>query len=359
MKEENIEFQVSKNVFYNAHMQFCRSFFSLAIGAIGKNLQVLEGLSSSGIRGIRYAKENKNVKKIDFLEANDYAIPIIKKNLKKNKLKAKIIHKLYEKYLANDFFFYDFVEIDPFGTPVPFLWSTFYGQQKKKEFYLSITATDTAVLCGPEAKACMKNYHSKSLNNEFTHETGTRILIKRIAEAAAEFNFGIVSILALSDRHYIKILVKAEKGAGKADKTIAQLGYISYCPKCGWRNAAKRIINTCKNCNALADYAGLLWLGELHDKSIVKKMLALNKKREYEHKEKIGKILEAMHLEVSMPPFYYNTSKLAKRFKAKSVPKIEDLLKKLKKKGHKATRTSFHPQAIKTTAGIKELKKLL
>ena len=137
MKEQNIEFAIAKNVFYNPEMQFCRSFCSLAVGAIEAKIKVLDAFSATGIRGIRYAKENKNVKEIDFLEANDDAIPTLKKNLKKNKIKGKPIKQLYERHFVNGFldyldppkkvgsiypkpkdFGYDFVEIDPFGTPV-------------------------------------------------------------------------------------------------------------------------------------------------------------------------------------------------------------------------------------------------
>jgi len=358
MKEESIEFETDR-LFYNPNMQFCRSFFSLAVGAINKDIALLDGFTASGIRGIRYAKENKNVKQIDFLEANDEAIPIIKKNLAKNKIKGKTIESLYEKHFSNGFLFYDLIEIDPFGTPVPYLWSTFYGQHKKKEFYLSVTATDVAVLCGPQAKACLKNYHSKSLNNEFTHENGTRILIKRVMESANEFDFGITPILSLSDRHYIKILLKLEKNADKAYDNGSKIGYTSYCNKCGWRSSAKRMKNICELCKSQTDYAGPVWLGELHDKKIINEMLKLNKKRNYQHKEEIEKTLSYILGEINMPPCFYDVHKECKRVKAKTVPKIEEVLKKLNKLGFKASRTHFASTGVRSDAGIKDIHKIL
>ena len=357
MQEESISFE-TKKIFYNPNMQFCRSFFSLAAGALNGKLQVLDGFSATGIRGIRYQKENKNIQQIGFLEANDDAIPVLRKNLKRNKLKGKIIHQLYEKYLASGFFFYDLIEIDPFGTPVPYLWSTFYGQQKKKQFYLSVTATDTAVLCGPEARACQKNYHSKSLNNEFTHETGTRILIKRIMESANEFDFGIVPLVSLSDRHYIKLLLKCDKGAAKAKANCEQLGYVSYCNNCAWRESSKRMKNECKSCNATTDYAGPLWLGALHDNRFLKKMLKLTK-RKYAHIREIGKILGFMLDEADMPPFYYDLHVLAQKWKLKGVPQMEMVLTKLRKRKFSAARTHFAATAIKTDADFRAVQDIL
>src|SRR3989338_7640169 len=359
MKEGSISFNLAKNVFYNPEMQFCRSFCSLAVGAIGKKLTVLDAFSASGIRGIRYAKENRNLAKIDFLEANDAATPVLKRNLKLNKIKkASAIKKLYEKYFTSGFFSYDFVEIDPFGTPAPYLWSTFYGQVKKKEFYLSVTATDTAVLCGPEAKACLKNYHSKNLNNEFTHETGTRILIKRIAESENEFDFGTIPLFSLSDRHYIKVLLKIEKGAAKAHQNIEKFGFISYCNKCGFRSSGKRMQNECKLCKVTTDYSGPVWLGELHDKKFLESMIKLNKKRKYEHAEEIEKKLKLMLNEINMPAYFYDLHVTCKRIKT-NVPKIDDVIKKLKTRGFKTGRTHFTKTGIKTDAGIEEIKKII
>jgi tRNA (guanine26-N2/guanine27-N2)-dimethyltransferase len=355
MKEEKIEFDIGK-VFYNPNMQFNRSFSSLAVGALEGKLSAIDAFSASGIRGMRYKKENKNVKEIAFLDANDQAMPLLKKNLRKNKIKADAIKKPYEKYFTSGFFFYDLIEVDPFGSPVPHLWSTFYGQQKKKEFYLSVTATDVAVLCGPAAKACLKNYHSKSLNNEFTHEVGTRILVKRIAEAANEFNFAVTPLFSLSDRHYIKLLLKVERGGDKADENQRNLGFVSYCNICGWRKTGKRTTNKCENCKKETDYAGPLWLGELHDKKFLGKMLKLNEKRDYDHRDEIRKTLRLMIGECGMPAFYYDIHLAGKRLK-KSSPKMDALLAALKKKGFSAARTHFAELGIKTDAGLRELVK--
>ncbi len=359
MQEESITFD-PKNLFYNKEMQFSRSFSSLSIGALGGKLHILDAFSASGIRGIRYAKENKNVKRIDFLEANEEAVPVIKKNLKTNKLaRSVVINALYEKYLASDFFHYDFIEIDPFGTPVPSLWGTFYGQAKKKSFYLSISATDVAVLCGPQAKACIKNYHAKSLNNEMTHEIGTRILIKRIMESANEFDFGIVPLYSLSNRHYIKVLLHIEKGAEKAYSNIEQLGFISYCNACGWRTSGKRVENNCLLCNDVTDYAGPLWLGGLHAKQILEGMKKLNEKRNYVHKQEIEKTLSLMLDEAAFSPCFYDLHRECKRIRAKKVPKLAMVIDSIRKRGFTTARTHFAENGVKTDAGIQEMHLLI
>ncbi|MDO8554360.1 MAG: hypothetical protein Q7S22_06125 [Candidatus Micrarchaeota archaeon] len=357
-KEEKISFD-SKNTFYNSEMRFCRGFFSLAVGALEGKMKLLDAFCASGIRGIRYAKENKNVKEITFLDLSKNAIVRTKKNIKINKItRANVVCVKIEKFCTN-FLDYDFVEIDPFGTPVPYLNDIMRSQNDMKEWYLSVSATDTAVLCGPQATACLKNYHSKSLNNEFTHEVGTRIFIKRVAEAASEHNFGIVPLISLSDRHYIKLFLKVVRGAEASDDTVNQFGYVSYCNICGWRSTGKRMKNKCEQCKSETDYGGQLWLGELHDKKILQKMLVLNEKRNYTDAKEIEKKLNLLIGEVGMPAFYYNVHLLCKKVKSASVPKIEDFIKKLRAKGYMATKTHFNEISVKSDAEISKLKKLI
>ena len=84
--EENIKFEVPERIFYNTKMRFCRSMSSLLVGAINElnneeKLSIIDGFSASGIRGIRYAKENKNVENVLFIDWNKEAIKTINKNV--------------------------------------------------------------------------------------------------------------------------------------------------------------------------------------------------------------------------------------------------------------------------------------
>ncbi|MBI2079349.1 tRNA (guanine(10)-N(2))-dimethyltransferase [Candidatus Micrarchaeota archaeon] len=352
MQEEGIEFEV-KEIFYNTEMRFCRSISSLCVGALAEKLNILDGFCASGIRGIRYAKENSNVTIVTSLDYSKKAINQAKKNAKKNKIeKANFVCEDFNKYLINGENEFNFIEIDPFGTPVPYLYSVFYSMQNKKEFYISLTATDTAVLCGHESKACLKNYHSKNLNNEFTHENGLRILIKRILETTGEFNFGIEPLFSLSDRHYLKVILKCEKTAVKADECWKKIGFTSFCSSCGWRKSGKRIINYCEKCKRQTDYGGPLWLGELQNKKIIGKMIKLNSKRDYADKKELEKTLNLIKNEIGFHPYYYDVHQLARRQGWKELPKIDELIEKVGKKGIKAVRTHFSPIAIKTDAEL-------
>lgn len=348
MEEDGISFSTSKTVFYNPAMRLCRSMSSLAVGAIGEKIEVVDAFCASGIRGIRYAKENKNVRKLTFIDIDKRAIALAKKNVKTNKLKASAaVANISRAAFEHDA---DFLEIDPFGTPSPYLVDAFRYFNTKKLAYLSVTATDVAVLCGGKIAACMKNYHSKPLNNEFTHETGLRIMLKKIAETAAEFNMGITPLVSFSDKHYLKSVLMVKRSADLAYDSLKQLGHITFCAKCGFRFQSRFPEHKCFNCGSDNDFAGPLWLGELHDAQFLKRMAALNKSRSYADRDEIAGMLSEMDGEIGMPSYFYNVHALCKLQQLPSVPKMEDILANLRKAGHKAVRTHFTPVGIKTDA---------
>ena len=390
MEEEGIRFATSKGVFYNPEMRFCRSMSSLAVGAMGGSLEAIDAFCASGIRGIRYAKENRNVKRITFIDIDQAAITLAKKNAKANlgnagkkagsknpgsKNAGKVEFEAKKGNVSRLAFetAADFLEIDPFGTPSPYLVDSFRFFNPKKIAYLSATATDVAVLCGGKTAPCMKNYHARPLNNEFTHETGLRILIKKITETAAEFNMGITPLVSFSDRHYLKAILNVKRSADDAYASLKKLGYVSWCRECGWRGSGE-FPQACQNCKPgslrqktgnpepgtgnpkhQADFAGPLWLGELHDASFLKKMAALNAKRDYSDKVQLGRMISLMQGEIGMPPYYYNIHDLCKMQKCASVPKMDAVLEKLRGTGHVACRTHFSPVSIKTAAPYKAL----
>lgn len=354
MDEEGIEFSLAKKVFYNKEMHFCRSIFSLAVGAISEKIVLCDAFCASGIRGIRYAKENKNVKKTTFIDIDKTAIACVKKNAKKNRIKFEAKQGNFSRLVFETAA--DFLEVDPFGSPAPYLYDSFRVFNPMKKGYLSVTATDTAVLCGAKESACMKHYHSKPLNNEFTHEIGLRILLKKIAETAAEFNIGIESLVSLSDRHYLKTVLKLVRGADAAYANFSNMGFINYCSSCGFREPVKFPEKTCKQCRRGIQYAGQLWTGELHQKAFLEKMRNLNKKREYDHKEGIEKKLLTMLTEINMPPHFYDVHRECERINAKAVPSIENVLVLLRENGYVAHRTHFSSTGIKTSANITEFQ---
>ncbi|MCX8197859.1 MAG: tRNA (guanine(10)-N(2))-dimethyltransferase [Candidatus Micrarchaeota archaeon] len=358
IEEGKAKIRICGGVFYNPHMRLCRDLTSLCAGAIGKRISVADVMCATGARGIRYKLENRNVDELSLSDISQKAAACARKNAKLNNLECKVSRADAKKFMRENSF--DFLELDPFGSPQPFLHDAAHMLHKAKESYFSVTATDMPVLCGAHLLACLKNYGANPLNNEFCHENAARILIGRTAMEFAPFSLSATPIFTLSHRHYIKIVFLVQKGAQKAASSIKSLGFVSYCPSCCWRQAerfpeGKR----CPSCAGALQIAGPMHLGELWDRKIAQKMLSLNKERGLHGWEEAGKILGAINEELAVGScFYWDLHTLAKKTLRPIIP-IQKAIESLRDAGYKASRTHFCPTAIRADAPHEEILRLV
>jgi tRNA (guanine26-N2/guanine27-N2)-dimethyltransferase len=97
---------------------------------------------------------------------------------------------------------------------------------------ISLTATDTAVLCGVYPKIALRRYGGLSLRCEYGNEVGARLLLGAAARQAMSINAGITPVFAHASRHYIRVYFTLESGASKADENLEKIGYINQCGGC-------------------------------------------------------------------------------------------------------------------------------
>src|SRR4030043_1018034 len=152
-------------VFYNPVMELNRDISVLAVQAyqrvVNREISVCEPLTSSGIRGVRFATETHGVKNVLISDINQRAFNLAKHNVQLNGLAERVTvqHKDANCLLSchgapHERF--DVVDVDPFGSPVPYLDSAI--RALRNSGLLAVTATDMAPLCGVHAKACTRQY---------------------------------------------------------------------------------------------------------------------------------------------------------------------------------------------------------
>ena len=139
-------------VFYNPVKEADRSL-SVKVLKHFKPKHCLDLLCATGARGIRLMNES-GVKDMTFNDSNPEALKLLKKNLRLNKLKARVFNKDANQLLYELKERFDFIDLDPFGSPNPYLESCIKFLQRKG--LLGVTATDTAVLVGAKPKACRR-----------------------------------------------------------------------------------------------------------------------------------------------------------------------------------------------------------
>jgi tRNA (guanine26-N2/guanine27-N2)-dimethyltransferase len=337
------EKKISKKleVFYNPVMKLNRDISVLLLNSIDKrDMQIADPLAGTGIRGIRFLKE-LDKEKIKNLSFNDYcSASYIKENLKLNELESENIFVFGED--ANKFLYeskgFDYIDIDPFGTPNPFLEAAII--RLARDGILAVTATDTSALSGSSETACKRKYWSKPLKNEFMHENGIRILIRRVQLTGADNDKALIPIFSYSKDHYYRIFFRCEKGKKKVDELLKNHKYLVY----NWKTTERKVVDSVFNSEKGYDFAGPLWAGDLWDKTLAKKM--------FENCDKDNKKLFSMLFLISgeckiHAAGFYDLNKLA-NIKKRPIPKVEDVLME-----GKVARTHFLGWGVRTKENLK------
>lgn len=357
-------------VFYNPVMELNRDIAVLALQAyqrvVNRETSVCEPLAGCGVRGIRFAVEVEGVKKVVINDINKKAFQLAISNVCMNGLSEQVLVESEDaNFLLTSYGAprkrFDAIDVDPFGSPVPYLDSAI--RALRNGGLLALTATDMAPLCGVHPKACIRKYGGKPLRTEYCHELAVRLLAGCLATTAAKNDIGIRIVFSHSTDHYIRIYAIAKHGAKKADENIKNMGYIQHCFKCFHRETAKRLFTAersgkCSECGSKMNIVGPLWLGRIFEKRFCKLMEEEAKQRTFKLGKRIRKTLTLIENETEAPITYYVVDRLCDTL-ALPVPSIRMVIKALRKEGFQAFLTHFNPKGIRSNVPAMKIKEIL
>ena len=283
-------------VFYNPIMKLNRDIAILLLQQFPP-MHLCDPLAASGVRSIRFSKELKH-KSIAINDMNKKAVKSIKNNLKFNKLnnnkKLKIYNEDTNLLLLNSKGF-DYIDIDPFGTSNYYLDAAI--KRLSRNGILAVTNTDTAALTGTYPKSCIRKYWAVPKLDYLMHETGLRILIRKIQLVGMQYEKALFPIFSYFKDHYFRVFFLCLKGKKICDEIALEHG--------------------------MFNDAGPLWQGSLWDGKLVDGMYATLSK---DYNEKINTIDKSNK----------NNNIIIKKFNNKPINKIimndnqNELLKFLK-----------------------------
>ncbi|MDO8481320.1 MAG: tRNA (guanine(26)-N(2))-dimethyltransferase [Nanoarchaeota archaeon] len=317
-------------VFYNPVMELNRTSSVLVLNALGrKGVQLGLPLEGSGIRGIRLLKELKKgiIKTISFNDYDSKAVKKIKENLKLNKLEKDKRVEIFKKdatlFLLESFGF-DYIDIDPFGTPNPFLDAAL--KRIARDGILAATATDTAPLSGTYPEACMRKYWALPQLDETMHETGIRILIRKVQLIGAQYDKALTPLFSFSKDHYMRVYFLCEKGKERVDEMMTKHGMLGK--------------------------AGPLWLGQLWDSQLARKMM---KASPSEHASFFKTIAEESEIATLG---FLSIPSLCAKLKIEC-PKEHLIVDAIRKKGYQCAKTHFKENSLRTTMKEEDVLNLI
>lgn len=347
-KEEGIKIKeygnkISKQlkVFYNPVMKLNRDLSLLVIKTYftkynNKKIKFCDPMAASGIRELRFLNTIPELfDKFYVGDISKSAILNIQKNAKINKISLKNVN-LYQQDAISTLNqeLYDYIEIDPFGSPIPFLDLAL--QNIKHKTILSVTATDTAALCGTYPKTTLRKYNIKVKKTYWFEELGLRNLIAYCQIQAGKYDKFLTPMLTYTQDHYYKIFFEVKDGRTEAFNSINNLKYINWDKK-----TQQTIIEEYESKTTI----GKTYVGNLCNKIFLEDLKEnLNLIKDSKKAEKlINKLIEEIDI-----VGYYNPNQFQKHFKFASEIKFEDIIKKLKNEGFQASRTHNSKFGIKT-----------
>ncbi|KAF2144989.1 uncharacterized protein K452DRAFT_284380 [Aplosporella prunicola CBS 121167] len=274
----------------------------------GPRFRILDALSATGLRALRYAQEIPFVTSVTGNDLSPAATDVMKLNIAHNKLEQKITsvtgNALAHMYLhvgqegvGGPGARYDVIDLDPYGTAVPFLDAAV--QAVTDGGLLCVTCTDAGVFASTGyLEKTYSQYGGLPLKGHHSHEGGLRLILHAVATAAAKYGITIEPLLSLSIDFYARVFVRVRKAPAEvkflAGKTMIVYNCDSGCGAWTTQYLARNVQHEgkkglyykhsfaqgpsvparCPHCDFKTHLAGPMWGGPMHNPAFIEKILS-------------------------------------------------------------------------------------
>lgn len=337
--EAHVDEKISKElpVFYNPAMKLNRDISVLLLKAVdNKSMLVCDLLAGTGIRAIRFLAElpKGKIESITINDSSEDAAKLIKKNIAANKklfkdkkTKINVTTSDASLCLLNSTGF-DYIDIDPFGTPNPFLDAAV--KRLGRDGFLGVTATDTSSLAGTFPLVCKRRYWAMPDRGYMKHEMSLRIIIRKVQLVAAQYEKALTPIFSFAKEHYIRVFFSCKKSKSKADEIIKQHDMFKEC--------------------------GPMWLGQLWDRVLVDKMDSMVPELGYDFDARFLQLIkDESRLDIVG---FHDIHGLCEKLKVE-VPKFDAIFAELEKKKLQYSRTHFLDYGVKCSISESDLMEII
>lgn len=335
-------------VFYNPAMRLSRDLTVLVTARLMRERgEVLfyDALAGSGVRGLRVLKEAPSLSEgrviCIFSDISREATESIRESLKRNSAEGEVLEgdarELFHSIKA------DFLDIDPFGSPAPYLPEAFHSVRHGG--VLAITATDTAPLSGTYPTTCLRRYLAWSERVDFLKEMALRILLGYAVRVAASRDIFLKPLLSYYRDHYIRAFFRVNRSRGRAREALRSVGHVLlrrgsllrrvvWIYRGGWEKPKD------------LQLIGPLWVGETSDVRFLREMKDLPTAEMYSEALALVDVLIG---EMGYPPWYYEVNEVARALGRQPLS-MEKVRGCLEGEGFRFSRTHYSPTAFKTDA---------
>ncbi|PSQ05848.1 tRNA (guanine(26)-N(2))-dimethyltransferase [Halobacteriales archaeon QS_6_71_20] len=338
-------------VFYNPEMELNRDVTVATLRAYAdrepRAETYLDAMAASGVRAARAAAEGYEATAAD-VDAD--AVALAGRNLAP--YGGEAVERDANALLHEGFF--DVVDVDPYGSPMPFADAAVAGTRN----LLCVTATDTAPLCGAHFESGVRRYDAVPRNTEYHPETGLRVLISALVRRAAARDKAATPVCSHVSRHYARTYLELEANATAANATLDELGFLHHCQDCLERDHEfgrhPDAPDACRHCgSARVVTAGPLWLGRVADPEFAATVEAAVTDDMGEAR-RARALLSTVATELDTPA-HYDQHRLCKQWGRPAVG-MDEFVDALRAAGFAASRAHYSGTAFKSEATVAEMR---
>ncbi|PNS20753.1 N2,N2-dimethylguanosine tRNA methyltransferase [Sphaceloma murrayae] len=272
------------------------------------HLRILDALSATGLRALRYASELPIPTKVVANDLLATATRAINLNVTHNKLNHAItattsnaqahMYSAAFSYDSHAYGKYDVIDLDPYGTAVPFIEAALLALNDNG--LLCVTCTDAGVFNSMGyLEKTYSLYGGIPVKGFHAHEAGLRLILHAIATAAAKHGFAIEPVLSLSIDFYARVFVRVRHSPNDVKYLASKTMVVHSCDiGCGawstqvlartslqkgkkggefvkYHPALATAERVCEHCQTKTHLAGPMWAGPLHNPWFIGRILSL------------------------------------------------------------------------------------
>ena len=115
------------------------------------------------------------------------------------------------------------VDIDPYGSPLPFLDTAI--QSLARRGVMEVSATDSAALTGSSKNALLRRYGARVRTDGLAHDSGLRVLLATVARAAARHERSVEPLMSIWESHHLRVSMCVVRGVEGANQVEDSLGW--------------------------------------------------------------------------------------------------------------------------------------
>ncbi|MES1919499.1 RNA methyltransferase tRNA(m5U54)methyltransferase [Bonamia ostreae] len=339
-----------------------------------KKVVIVDGLSASGIRSIRYANELEPKKHIEII-ANDIdpkSVRLIKENCDLNKTSERVQIRNSDlkfsfaqqsKFLLTNEDDLTIIDLDPYGSAAPFIQNSLNSIQDGG--LLCVTCTDMRNFAGLNTGSCWSHYNAMTTRGKYCHELALRILLGHISRTASGLKKHIVPLASFSINFYVRVFVRVLKSPSAANSSCRQNGHVFVCSDCdSFKTQRLARINgngdmkpvlvdpnasKCEVCAGRREMIGPIWCDRLHDELYLEELIGQTKKLDFLERQSEAVSLASLAKAEIEAPFYVNLSALSKKIRCGSISN-RMFGRGIVNSGYRISRSHIKPEFLKTDA---------